>query len=201
MFKTIRIITILTLLPILGFTQTTKVLFIGNSYTGVNNLPQLTFEVAISTGDTLIIDSHTPGGQRLMDHAVSVQANAKIASSNWDYVVLQAQSQEPSWPIQQVQTEVFAYAKILCDTIRANNSCTRPVFYMTWGRENGDASNCANWPPVCTYTGMDSLLNERYQTMGADNDAYVSPVGAVWHYIRDTYPQIDLYAADGSHPS
>lgn len=179
----------------------TKVLFIGNSYTGVNNLPQLTYDVALSTNDTLIMDFHTPGGTRLMNHASSPQAISKIYSNDWDYVVLQAQSQEPSWPIQQVQTEVFKYATILCDTIRANNSCTMPVFYMTWGRKNGDASNCPNWPPVCTYQGMDSLLNERYQTMGEDNDAFVSPVGAVWHYIRDNYPGIELYSADESHPS
>jgi len=156
-----------------AFAQNKKVLFIGNSYTAFNNLPQLVKDVAISTGDTLIFDSHTPGGQRLMDHATNATA----------------------------MVEVFNYANRLCDSIRANDNCTRPVFYMTWGRENGDAGNCQNWPPVCTYEGMDSLLNLRYRMMGDDNEAYVSPVGAVWHYIRDNYPDIDLYNNDGSHPS
>ena len=32
-----------------------------------------------------------------------------------------------------------------------------PVFFMTWGRENGDDMNCPNWPPVCTYEGVDDL--------------------------------------------
>lgn len=136
-----------------------------------------------------------------MTHANSAAAMTAINADNWNHVVLQAQSQEPSFPIGQVQNEVFPYATILCDAIRANDACTRPVFYMTWGRENGDQQNCAGWPPVCTYEGMDSLLNLRYSMMGEDNEAYVSPVGAVWHYIRDNYPDIDLYAADGSHPS
>lgn len=184
-----------------SFSQSTKVLFVGNSYTAYNNLSQLVYDVALSTGDTLIVDSHTPGGQRLLDHAASPAAISKIFSNKWDFVVLQAQSQEPSWPIQQVQLEVFKYATILCDTVRANYPCTRPVFFMTWGRKNGDAMNCPNWPPVCTYEGMDSLLNERYQTMGEDNDALVSPVGAVWHYIRDNHPNIELYSPDESHPS
>jgi len=201
MYKILLVTIIIILFPVIGMSQSTKVLFIGNSYTGVNNLPQLTYDMALSTGDTLIIDNHTPGGQRLLDHAANPQAIAKIFSNDWNYVVLQAQSQEPSWPIQQVQNEVFKPAKLLCDTIRANNSCSMPVFYMTWGRKNGDAFNCPNWPPVCTYDGMDSLLNERYQTMGEDNDAFVSPVGAVWHYIRDNYPGIELYSADESHPS
>ena len=184
-----------------SYGQSKKVLFIGNSYTGSNNLPQLVYDVALSAGDTLIFDKHTPGGARLMHHASNANALSKINSNNWDHVVLQAQSQEPSWPIGQVEIEVFPYAKILCDSIRANDQCTRPVFYMTWGRENGDAFNCPNWPPVCTYEGMDSLLNLRYRIMAETNEAYVSPVGAVWHYLRDNYPNIDLYTGDGSHPS
>lgn len=183
------------------FGQNKKVLFIGNSYTGNNNLAKLVYDVALSTGDTLIYDKYTPGGARLMTHATNPTTLSKISSDDWDHVVLQAQSQEPSFPIGQVESEVFPYAEILCDSIRANNECTRPVFYMTWGRENGDANNCAVWPPVCTYEGMDSLLNLRYRMMGDNNEAYVSPVGAVWRYIRENHPDIDLYANDGSHPS
>ena len=184
-----------------SYGQTKKVLFIGNSYTGVNNLPQLVKNAAASVGDELIFDKHTPGGAQLVNHAFNATAISKINSNDWDHVVLQAQSQEPSFPDGQVASQVYPYATILCDSIRANSACTRPMFYMTWGRENGDANNCPFWPPVCTYEGMDSLLNLRYRIMGADNEAYVSPVGAVWHYIRDHYPAIDLYTNDGSHPS
>lgn len=72
---------------------------------------------------------------------------------------------------------------------------------MTWGRENGDQSNCDVLPWLCTYEGMDSMLNLRYRIMADDNEAYVSPVGEVWHYIRDNHPEIDLYTGDGSHPT
>lgn len=178
-----------------------EVLFIGNSYTGVNNLPKLIQDLALSVGDTLIYDSHTPGGARLLSHAGSAVAISKIYAKKWDHVVFQAQSQEPSWNDGQVATEVFPYAKILCDTVYQNDSCTRPMFYMTWGRENGDATNCATAPWVCTYEGMDSVLNKNYRQMGVDNDAIVSPVGAVWRFIRVNHPAIQLYSADGSHPS
>lgn len=181
--------------------QSKKVLFIGNSYTGVNNLPLLIKNLALTAGDTLIYQSHTPGGARLMRHASDPEVMKKIQSEKWDYVVIQAQSQEPSWPISQVQSEVFPHAKALCDSIRAANPCAMPLFYMTWSRKNGDAINCPGWPPVCTYEGMDSLLNLRYRMMANDNNAYVSPVGAVWHYIRDNHPGIELYTSDGSHPS
>lgn len=192
---------LLITLPFSGFTQAKKALFIGNSYTAFNNLPQLVRTLARSAGDSLLVDSHTPGGARLMSHASNAVVMNKIASDNWDFVVMQAQSQEPSFPAQQVQTEVFPFAAQLSDSIRANDVCTRPVFYMTWGRESGDQQNCAVWPPVCTYLGMDSILSQNYQIMADQNEGLVSPVGAVWRYIRQNAPTIDLYTSDGSHPS
>jgi len=184
-----------------GQSQTKRVLFLGNSYTNVNNLPQMLADVAASTGDTLEFDSNTPGGYTLKGHSTNATSLAKLKAGNWDYVVLQEQSQLPSLPIEQVETEVFPYAKLLDSIINAENACAETVFYMTWGRKNGDASNCAAWPPVCSYLGMDSLLSLRYRMMADSNNAIVSPVGAVWKYIRQNFSQIELYQADESHPS
>ena len=181
--------------------QTKKALFIGNSYTAFNNLPQLTYNVALSVGDTLIYDAHTPGGQRFLNHAVNATALAKISDNDWDFVALQGQSQETAFPDFQLEDEVLPYAQALCDSIRANNTCSMPVFYMTWGRKNGDASNCPFAPWFCTYEGMDSVINQNYRRMANENEALVSPVGAAWHYIRDNHPSLELYNADESHPS
>lgn len=184
-----------------GQSHTQRILFLGNSYTYVNNLPQMFADVALTTGDTVIFDSNTPGGYTLQGHASNTTSLSKIAMGNWNFVVLQEQSQLPSFPDNQVQTSVYPYAHLLDSVINLHNPCSETVFYMTWGRKNGDASNCASWPPVCTYSGMDSLLNLRYRIMADTNNAILSPVGAVWKYIRANYPSIDLYQADESHPS
>ncbi|HOX79344.1 MAG TPA: PKD domain-containing protein [Bacteroidales bacterium] len=180
---------------------TKRALFLGNSYTYTNNLPQMVADVAVSAGDTLLYDSNMPGGYTLEGHSTNLVSLEKIAEGNWDYVVLQEQSQLPSFPISQVETEVFPYARILDSIINAENPCAETAFFMTWGRKNGDESNCSWWPPVCTYAGMDSLLNLRYCMMADSNQAIVSPVGAVWKNIRQHDPSIELYQADGSHPS
>lgn len=181
--------------------QTKRALFIGNSYTGVNNLPQMIANVANSMGDTLIFDSNTPGGYRFINHITNNATLSKIQQGNWDYVILQEQSQAPSFPPSQVELTVFPFARALDSTINIHNQCAETVFYMTWGRKNGDANNCVNWPPVCTYAGMDSLLNLRYRMMSDSNNAILSPVGAVWKYIRTNFPNIELYDPDESHPS
>ncbi len=181
--------------------QTKSVLFIGNSYTNVNNLPQLVKDLALSVNDTLIFDNHTPGGAQMQQHANSAAAHQKIKSQQWDHVVLQSQSQEPSFNQMQVQQWVYPYATQLCDSIRANNNCARPIFYRTWGRKNGDASNCPTAPWLCTYAGMDSALAFSYRKMANDNDAWLSPVGDLWKYLRTNHPGIELYSPDESHPS
>jgi PKD repeat protein len=184
-----------------NFAQSKRVLFLGNSYTGVNNLPLLIKNIALSTNDTLIVDSNTPGGYTLQGHSTNTTSQSKLMAGNWDFVVLQEQSQLPSFPDEQVEVEVFPYAKFLDSVINQYSPCAETVFYRTWGRKNGDASNCSTWSPVCTYNGMDSLLHLRYLQMATDNKALLSPVGVVWKYLRTMHPEIELYATDGSHPS
>lgn len=181
--------------------QHLRVLFLGNSYTAVNSLPQVLSAAALSAGDTLTYEENSPGGYTLQGHASNSTSLGKIAAGNWHAVVLQEQSQLPSFPIEQVQADVFPYARQLDSLIHLNSPCAKTVFYMTWGRKNGDASNCPNWPPVCTYAGMDSLLSLRYVMMATTNQSTVSPVGAVWKYLRQYHPGIELYQADESHPS
>jgi len=178
-----------------------RILFIGNSYTGVNNLPQTVYSLALSMGDTLFTDNHAPGGYTFNQHSVDATTLSKIQQGNWDYVVLQEQSQLPSFSPAQVATDCYPYAKKLCDSIRFYNPCAEVLFYMTWGRKNGDAGNCASYPPVCTYAGMQQRLRESYLEMADSNNMSCAPVGAVWNVYRTAYPNVELYQADESHPS
>lgn len=181
--------------------ETTKnVLFVGNSYTEVNNLPLLIQRVARSMGDSMTYQSHTPGGCTLRQHCTNTSMEL-IRQGQWDVVVLQEQSQYPSFPQSQVEQEVFPYAARLVDSIYAYAPCAEPMFYLTWGRKNGDAQNAPYFPVLATYEGMDSMLYERYIYMAQTNDASLCPVGRVWRYLRTHHPAIELYASDESHPS
>lgn len=181
--------------------QQTNVLFIGNSYVYSNDLPNMLRQLALSLGDTVLVSSVAPGGFTFEQHSSNPATLEAIASQAWDHVVLQEQSQRPAFSPEQVQAQVFPYAAQLVQAIRANADCTMPVFYMTWGRRDGDAGNCAVWPPVCTFQGMNDLLRERYVQMAEDNDAHAAPVGAAWATVRAQQPTLDLYVSDGSHPS
>ena len=190
------------LLPLILFSQIEKqVLFIGNSYTYMNGLPELINQIAISKGNSLIYESHTPGGSTLMQHASNSNLQLLLNTTEWDYVILQEQSQNPSFPPSQVASQVYPYAESLCEDIREANPCTEPVFFMTWGRENGDSQNCASYPPICTYEGMQDRLTESYTEMAQNNESLLAPIGIAWKDIREQHPEINLYSSDGSHPS
>ena len=181
--------------------NSSKILFIGNSYIYVNNLPSILQNLANAVNDTIVFSTSTPGGAQLVQHVSNNNTLQLIRQGDWDYVIIQEQSQKPSFSPGQVATDVLPYARQLNDSIVLHNPCAETVFFMTWGRQNGDQNNCTFYPPVCTYQGMQQRLRESYLLMADQNNAICAPVGAVWHFVRDSFPGINLYSSDGSHPS
>ncbi|MBL4592527.1 MAG: hypothetical protein JKX68_01785, partial [Flavobacteriales bacterium] len=118
--------------------QITNVLFLGNSYTNVNNLPLLVKNVALSFGDTINTNQNTPGGYTYNLHTTNSTTLSLIQSQQWDFVILQEQSQIPSLP-QSITGSDYSvpHSITLNNLIKNNYSCTETVFYMTWGRKNG----------------------------------------------------------------
>ncbi|MGY8987675.1 MAG: PKD domain-containing protein [Flavobacteriales bacterium] len=197
-----RIFFVVVFIPIFVFSQQTKdILFVGNSYIYVNDLPNMVKQIAISFGDTLNYESSTPGGASFGMHATNTTTISKINQQVWDYVVLQAQSQEPSLSTNYVNTNVYPAVQSLIDIIENNSTCIEPMFFMTWGRKYGDASNCAPWPPVCTYLGMQQQLRLRYLDFSFTHDASCSPVGMAWKESISQDSTLNLYSPDNSHPS
>lgn len=179
---------------------TRKVLFIGNSYTYFNNMPAIFQSFALAKGDTVIFDMSAPGGYTFQQHSVDATTAAKITAQQWDIVVLQEQSQMPAFPPAQVATDVYPYAHILDSLIHHNDTCTQTMFLMTWGHQNGDPGNCAGYPVICSYEGMQARLRESYLQMMQDNQGVMAPVGAAWKVVHDSFPTIGLWIADSSHP-
>ncbi|MFK8038116.1 MAG: DUF4886 domain-containing protein [Crocinitomicaceae bacterium] len=182
--------------------QTTlKVAFLGNSYTFYNDLPSLVDSIANADGNDLIHDQNTPGGYTLASHLTNANSLNVIAGDTWDYVVLQEQSQLPSFPYSQVIVDVYPKAKILCDSIRSANECAIPVFFNTWGRLNGDAQ----WDSINTFEKMNNRLFSAYNHMANANSGIVSPVGYAFQIIYNDVSAVvshaALYNTDGSHPS
>ncbi|MGB0431873.1 MAG: T9SS type A sorting domain-containing protein, partial [Bacteroidia bacterium] len=164
-------------------------------------MPSLVRQFAASQYHQLYFETYAPGGFTLNSHSNDNESITRIKKRNWQFIVLQEQSQLPSFPDSDVDFYVYPALLKLDSIISENSECSLPTFFRTWGRKNGDSKNCAVWPPVCTYKGMDSLLGIRYQKMADTTNGVVVPVGEVWKKVREQYPLIELYKPDESHPS
>ena len=128
-----RFFTIITLLLLI--TNNIKaqgdvnILFLGNSYTAVNNLPQLVAKIAESNGKNVYFASSTPGGHLLLQHAENSTSLNLIKEGNWDYVVLQEQSQLPT--IEYYRSYMEKGWQMLRDTTMKYNEDAQMIGYMT----------------------------------------------------------------------
>jgi hypothetical protein len=181
--------------------QTVEALFLGNSYTAVNDLPQLIAQLANSSNDVLLYQSNCPGGATFNTHCTNGTSFNMINSQKWDVVILQAQSQEPAFPPAQVAQETLPFALKLDSVIHLNDSCTKTIFYETWGRKYGDAANCPFYPPICTYSGMQDGLKASYKLFADTCKALLAPAGEAWRQSIASDSSLNLYQSDNSHPS
>jgi len=166
-----------------------RVLFIGNSYTYVNDLPATFQKLARSLGNDVTAEFTAVPGFTLRQHSTYQDTLSKISSAKWDYVVLQEQSQMPLNNASVIATSMTPYAKQLSALARQANPSVKIVMFETWGRRDGD------------YAGNQALINATYQQVAADTGASVAPVGVAWSAVRQSDPDIDLYIGDGTHPS
>lgn len=174
-----------------------SVLFIGNSYTFMNDMPFTFQKLAKEYGVNAFVDTLVEGGKNLEFHSSRKETYDKINARNWTYVVIQGHSNEFATPRTDIEKKSKKYLARMVDSIRTNNSCTKVVFYMTWAYKNGNK----NWEPINSYEKMQDMVIENYMWMAKDFNAILSPVGAVWQSVRKNHDYINLYNADEKHPN
>ena len=72
-----------------------KVLFVGESFTQYNSMPQTLADIAASLGDSVYWVTSTYNGYTLEQHASNSQTMAYIAGDEWDHVIFQEPGKLP----------------------------------------------------------------------------------------------------------
>jgi hypothetical protein len=170
----------------------TRVLFIGNSYTYFNNLPEIVSALAEAAGaGNVEVKMVAPGGWRLADHWEKGEAREVLRGARWDFVVLQEQSQlgDPRTVAGKPRVgsaKVFApaAAQWAAEIARVG---ARPVFYLTWARKASPEDQAA--------------LTDAYAKAARQAGGILAPAGLAWKRVLEATPAVDLYVSDGSHPT
>jgi hypothetical protein len=171
----------------------TRVLFIGNSYTFVNDLPNMFAILARAGGHKVEVGMSAQGGWTLADHVGSEDTLNVLNSAMWDFVVLQEQSQIPS--VEAARTQgMFPAARQLVQEVRDRGA--QPIFFITWAHQGGMPENGIN-----DYESMQTQINEGYIAIGHELDVPTAPVGPAWAVALQKHPELTLWQNDGSHPN
>jgi PKD repeat protein len=183
--------------------DTLSVLFLGNSYTSYNNLPQMVAELSKSANKTLIVDANMPGGFTISNHLNDLTSNNKIKQRKWDYVIIQEQSQLPTIDFYRYN-DMYPSLTKLKDTIEKYNACAKIITYMTWGRRFGgmqcDPSNTHCSPNFVNFNHMQDSLTSAYLDISNQLGIQCAPVGVVWQNIFNETSYV-LHDGDNSHPN
>ena len=69
-------------------------------------------------------------------------------------MVIQDQSQRPSFGMNYVYGYIMQDVAAISRAIQETNPCTQPVFFLTWGKRDGDSQNCHIHESFCSFEGI-----------------------------------------------
>ena len=163
-----------------------KILFIGNSHTYMNDMPELAGRmIEDASGEPCEVFMLAYSGRSLKWHMeeeyFSVRFN--ILYGGYDYCVIQEQAHP--MPLEE---DTVRNAERIAGLCRQAN--TLPVVFETWAEKRMPEHQAE--------------MNRRYRKIARDLDALLAPVGEVWEKVMRAIgdiPGADLYFRDGEHAS
>lgn len=159
-----------------------RVLFVGNSHTYFNDMPELFARMCERLcGKRPEVMMLAYSGRALQWHREEYfSLRFALLYGRYDYCVLQQQA-HPFPP----EEETRAAVRRILSLCRAGGA--RPVLFMTWAQQSEPE--------------MSAVMNRFYRALAAETGALLAPVGELFARVRDEHPEIGLYWQDGAHAS
>ena len=202
MTKKISLITIIISLALnIIIRAQTKVLFIGNSLTYFNDMPEMFNQLAIASNDNVFVDEETKSGATLKYLSQNKDVIDKINEQKWDYIILQSDdiTAFPDMYDMEIQTiETFK------NIILTNNVNTKIIYIMVWGLRDGVRIRELNGEIVFySYQDYYKKIYDGTIYNSKQTNTIIAPVGAAWNTVinENENDKILLFAADKAHPA
>ncbi len=158
-----------------------RILFIGNSLTYTNNLPEIIARVGRDSGVEIRTRMIAYPNYALEDHWNDGQIQILIATGQYHFVVVQ---QGPSSQAdgRAMLMDYGARIKALCNQYKA-----KLAFYMVW-------------PAKANFHTFDGVI-KNYSDAAVATNSLLCPVGQVWKNYFLTTGDYSYYGPDEFHPS
>jgi hypothetical protein len=169
-------VTDLTAMPVADY----DVLFIGNSHSSSNGLPNLVTKLIESTAQGKTANAGLAPGYRFLDERVNDGVTLEILNARqWTHVFLQAQKYST--------TGRYTYSTVAAQewikTVKSLNAT--PVMFPEWPRYRNKEEG--------------QRIYDLHLLIASKEASCVAPVGPVWDASVARHPNIKLHAADGNH--
>ena len=173
--------------------DTIRVLFIGNSFTYYNDMPQMLEAMAASrNGPVIRTTMVASGGATLEDHWRDTAARSLLQRGRWDWVVLNEQSTFGEVYLVNGRSRVHGWSRFADFAGRYSAAARargwRVALLLHWA--NRDA-------PARDQAAIDYAITR----VARANRATVVPTGVAWQAVSRAHPELELYDVDGHHPS
>lgn len=173
-----------------------RILFVGNSFTFFNSMPDLVNRMAEESGhEDVFIVHYTRPGWSLRQFAGDRGLRGLVEDVAWDDVVLQERSYVPALEDSRRASRMDPFAADLHMLNRVAGADT--VLFMTWAYRDGDTRTVDG----DTFAAMQTRIENAYEEVAGQLPAPVAPVGTAWAEALRRQPSVDLWADDGRHPS
>ena len=157
----------------------------------MNDLPSTFAGLARSGGHEVDVDSSAKGGYTLEDHTTDRDTLNELDGVNWDFVILQENSNIPRTR-SDMRERMAPAARALDGRIKKAGAQT--ILFVTWASLDTLAGN-----------GIEGFVDEQEQVsagflaVAEELDATVAPVGAAWARSLTQRPDLDLWQYDNVH--
>lgn len=163
--------------------DSTRVLFVGNSFIYFYNLPQVVSSLVNSGGEKMIAKKSTIGGSNLEQHWKAergTQTMKLLAEEEWDYVVFNNHSRSAI----ETPESFMTYGKKFAELVKKKGAT--PIFIITWAYESNPS--------------MQLKITEGYLNLAKEAGADFVPAGPLFEQARKLNPDLNLFH-DDKHPS
>jgi hypothetical protein len=158
------------------------VLFLGNSLTAANDLPQVVATIGARAGRVDIeYETVAPGGVNLEDHWRFTGGREAVERGGWDVVVMQ---QGPS-ALPESQVDLRTWAGRFADEIRQRGG--RPALFAVW--------------PEVQRSYAFGTVAASYRNAARASNSELYRGGTAWKAAWRRNPKLRLWGPDGFHPS
>ena len=189
--------------------DTTKVLFVGNSYSYCNTYPFIFKDIAMREGHYTECRMTYVGGYTMAKHLAYQPSLDAITKGGYDYAFFQDQSYERIFSGTEDDYGSLKGMIEIVELTRKHSPKVQPIIALTWGRKHGsnhlrkeDRPLIEKYPSFFTDFGaMQARLNEVVEHEAKVVDAKIASQGPAWLIVRRERSDIELFVKDGSHPS